>query len=275
MGKVEEIGKLAVYLCVEEASFITGTDILIRWWLVCPVGAMFLASSAGLALAGCSAKRKRRCVIPKATSHMLAYGAEGSYDAGARIQCRHPVERSGHETDFSRQIQIVDSMVAQRVDGIASRCRASERRSMTSVDRASASNIPVTVFDSGLDTTDYVSYVATDNVEAGRVAARTLIELLGGKGKASASSSMRPAALPPWIGRRASPKASASEGPACRSSGASMGCRIGPKRAPPPRTSHRSIRTWTDLRVVGAEFDRRVARDPGTRLKDKVSLGRV
>jgi NAD(P)-dependent dehydrogenase (short-subunit alcohol dehydrogenase family) len=28
-GKVEDIGKLAVYLCSEEASFITGTDILI------------------------------------------------------------------------------------------------------------------------------------------------------------------------------------------------------------------------------------------------------
>lgn len=28
-GKVEEVGKLALYLCSEEASFITGTDILI------------------------------------------------------------------------------------------------------------------------------------------------------------------------------------------------------------------------------------------------------
>jgi NAD(P)-dependent dehydrogenase (short-subunit alcohol dehydrogenase family) len=28
-GKVEDVGKLAVYLCSEEASFITGTDILI------------------------------------------------------------------------------------------------------------------------------------------------------------------------------------------------------------------------------------------------------
>jgi len=28
-GKVEEIGQLAVYLCSEEAGFITGTDILI------------------------------------------------------------------------------------------------------------------------------------------------------------------------------------------------------------------------------------------------------
>jgi NAD(P)-dependent dehydrogenase (short-subunit alcohol dehydrogenase family) len=28
-GKVEEVGALAVYLCSEEAGFITGTDILI------------------------------------------------------------------------------------------------------------------------------------------------------------------------------------------------------------------------------------------------------
>ena len=28
-GKLEDIGKLAVYLCCDEASFITGTDILI------------------------------------------------------------------------------------------------------------------------------------------------------------------------------------------------------------------------------------------------------
>ena len=28
-GKVEEIGKLAVYICSEDAGFITGTDILI------------------------------------------------------------------------------------------------------------------------------------------------------------------------------------------------------------------------------------------------------
>jgi NAD(P)-dependent dehydrogenase (short-subunit alcohol dehydrogenase family) len=28
-GKVEEIGQLALYLCSEDAGFITGTDILI------------------------------------------------------------------------------------------------------------------------------------------------------------------------------------------------------------------------------------------------------
>lgn len=145
-----------------------------------------LASLGALALAGCSGKRKRTiAVIPKATSHMFWLTVQkGAFDAGREFNVDILWNGPASETDFSRQIQIVDSMVAQRVDGIA--LAAAERKALvTSVDRASASNIPVTVFDSGLDTTNYVSYVATDNVEAGRVAARTLIELLGGKGKAA------------------------------------------------------------------------------------------
>ena len=43
--------------------------------------------------------------------------------------------------------------------------------------------IPVTVFDSGLDLTDYVTFVATDNYGAGVIAARKLAELVNGKGK--------------------------------------------------------------------------------------------
>ena len=65
---------------------------------------------------------------------------------------------------------------------------AAERKALVSgVDRAVAAGIPITVFDSGLDSQNYLSYVATDNVEAGRIAARTLGELLclafgGGRG---------------------------------------------------------------------------------------------
>jgi ribose transport system substrate-binding protein len=68
------------------------------------------------------------------------------------------------------------------VDGIA--IAAAERKALVSgVDRAIAAGIPITVFDSGLDSQNYLSYVATDNVEAGRIAARTLGELLSSKGK--------------------------------------------------------------------------------------------
>lgn len=145
-----------------------------------------LSALAGIALAGCSGSRKRRiAVVPKATSHMFWLTVQqGAFDAGREFNVDILWNGPASETDFSRQIQIVDSMVAQRVDGIA--LAAAERKALvTSVERATAAGIPVTVFDSGLDTSQFVSYVATDNVEGGRVAARTLIELMGGKGKAA------------------------------------------------------------------------------------------
>ena len=50
------------------------------------------------------------------------------------------------------------------------------------VKRAMRAGIPVTVFDSGLDVTGYVTFVATDNYGAGVTAARKLAELVHGKG---------------------------------------------------------------------------------------------
>jgi ribose transport system substrate-binding protein len=75
-------------------------------------------------------------------------------------------------------------MTARHVDGIA--LAAAERKALVqSVDRAVAAGIPVTVFDSGLDSSNYMTFVATDNYEAGKLAARALGKLLGGKGKAA------------------------------------------------------------------------------------------
>ena len=51
-----------------------------------------------------------------------------------------------------------------------------------SLDRAAREGIPVTVFDSGVDSTNYMTFVATNNYEAGQMGARKLAELLNGKG---------------------------------------------------------------------------------------------
>src|SRR5439155_6167385 len=42
--------------------------------------------------------------------------------------------------------------------------------------------IPVTIYDSGLDSRQFLSFVATNNYQAGELAARKLAELLRGKG---------------------------------------------------------------------------------------------
>jgi len=50
------------------------------------------------------------------------------------------------------------------------------------VERAVKEGIPITIFDSGINTENYLSYVATDNRQGGVVAADRLAERLGGKG---------------------------------------------------------------------------------------------
>ena len=103
-------------------------------------------------LAACGrSKQMRIAVIPKSTAHLFwvsvhAGALAAAKKFGAEILWNGPPS----ESDYSRQIQIVDSMIAQRVDGIA--IAAAERKALVSVvDRAAASGIPVVVFDSGLD----------------------------------------------------------------------------------------------------------------------------
>ncbi len=85
------------------------------------------------------------------------------------------------ETDYSRQIQIVDAMIARHVDGIA--VAASDKSILdASLERAWAEKIPVTVFDSGVASDKYMTFVATNNYEAGKLGGRKLAALIGGKG---------------------------------------------------------------------------------------------
>lgn len=135
-------------------------------------------------LAACGrSKQMRIAVIPKSTAHLFwvsvhAGALAAAKKFGAEILWNGPPS----ESDYSRQIQIVDSMIAQRVDGIA--IAAAERKALVSVvDRAAASGIPVVVFDSGLDSQSYLSFVSTDNYEGGKLGARSLAALLGGQGE--------------------------------------------------------------------------------------------
>lgn len=140
-------------------------------------------AAAGAGASACRRSTRRRvAVIPKSTAHIFWVSVQaGAMDAGREFGLDILWNGAPTETDLSRQIQIVDAMVAQRVDGIA--VAASDRKALVgSIDRAMAAGIPVTIFDSGLDSDNYTSFVATDNYEAGRLGARKLAELLGGRG---------------------------------------------------------------------------------------------
>ena len=137
-----------------------------------------------LLLSACNQSKKRViAVIPKATSHVFWVAVEkGAKAAGKEFNVEIEWNGPPAETEFSRQIQIVDSMINRRVDAIA--LAATERKALVaSVERAMKQGIPVTIFDSGLDTENYTSYVATNNFEAGQFGGRALAKLIGGKGE--------------------------------------------------------------------------------------------
>lgn len=135
-------------------------------------------------LAACRSGRQRIIgVVPKATSHLFFVTIHAGVDAAAK-EFGVQVVWNGpqNETDHNRQIQIVDSMIAQRVDAIA--ISATDERALAgTVQRAIDSGIPVAVFDSGVNVERYVSWIATDNLGAGQEAARRLAELVSGSGK--------------------------------------------------------------------------------------------
>jgi ribose transport system substrate-binding protein len=135
-------------------------------------------------IAACRGSRKKRIgVVPKATSHLFFGNVHRGVDQAARdfnveVLWNGPNE----ETDHTRQIQIVESMITQHVDAIA--ISATDERALAApVQRAIKAGIPVTVFDSGVNVEGYTSFIATDNHGAGCTAARLLAKLIGGKGK--------------------------------------------------------------------------------------------
>lgn len=134
-------------------------------------------------LAGCSGEKRRTIgVVPKATSHLFWVTVEeGVRKAGKDFNVEIVWNGAPSETDYARQVQIFDSMISRNVDGIA--VAATERKILnSSIDRAMAAGIPVVVFDSGVDTENIVSFIATNNYEGGAMAARELAKAIGDQG---------------------------------------------------------------------------------------------
>jgi ribose transport system substrate-binding protein len=122
-------------------------------------------------------------VVPKGANHIFwqtvhAGAIKAGREFGFDIEWNAPTL----EVDSSRQIEIVESMINRRLSGIV--LAPVDRRALVGVvERAARESIPVSIFDSAIDTGRIISYVATDNAEGGRMAARRMGEILGGKGK--------------------------------------------------------------------------------------------
>jgi ribose transport system substrate-binding protein len=130
-----------------------------------------------------SAKKTRIAVIPKGASaefwkSIHAGAAKASEELGVDVIWKGPLK----DDDLKAQIEVVQSFVAQGIDGIVV-APLSEKGLVSPVRQAKQSNIPVIVVDSGLAGEDHLSFVATDNYAGGKMGGEELARLLNNKGK--------------------------------------------------------------------------------------------
>src|SRR5215216_3550772 len=136
-----------------------------------------------------NAKKKLTiAVIPKGTTHEFWK----SIHAGS-IKAANELTAAGtaveviwkgplREDDREQQIQVVEGFAAQGVSGIVL-APLDNRALVRPVADAERAGVPTVIIDSGLESEDFVSFVATDNRKGGTLAADRMGQLLNGKGK--------------------------------------------------------------------------------------------
>jgi ribose transport system substrate-binding protein len=140
-------------------------------------------ATIGVLRKGGAPASRRIGVIPKETESVYWEGVrQGALKAGAEEQYDILWNGPEIETDCERQIQIVEDMILQKVDGIV--LAPSNRKALVpAVEKTNARKIPCVIIDSGVETDKYLSYLATDNYKGGVLAAKRMGEILAGKGK--------------------------------------------------------------------------------------------
>ncbi|WP_437757073.1 ABC transporter substrate-binding protein [Sorangium sp. So ce1389] len=126
--------------------------------------------------------RLRIAVVPKGTTHEFwksvhAGAVKASRELDVDIVWKGPLR----EDDLKGQIDVVSSFVAQGVSGIVL-APLNDAALKAPVRAAAQAKIPVVAFDSDLAGDEHVSFVATDNQAAGRLAGEHLGRAIGGKG---------------------------------------------------------------------------------------------
>ena len=86
-----------------------------------------------------------------------------------------------YNDDTESQIAIVEAYTASDVDAIVV-APTDGVRLVPAVKKAAEKGIPIIVVDSGISARIYQNFIATDNYSAGKLAAKHLSELLGGRG---------------------------------------------------------------------------------------------
>jgi len=151
------------------------------------ISAVLFTSGVYKKISGLNLDRTRQkiiAVIPKGTASMWwEVVHKGAIAAGEELGYQITWNGPEQETDREKQIQAVEDAVVKNVTGIV--LGPNDAKALVRpVQKIKASGIPCVIIDSAVeaDPSDYVSFVATDNLFGGAQAARRLGAVLNGRG---------------------------------------------------------------------------------------------
>lgn len=134
------------------------------------------------------AKKFTIAVIPKGTTHEFWKSIHAGADKAASEYAAQGINLEViwkgplREDEREGQIQVVEGFISQGINGMVL-APLDDRALTRPVEEAKRAGIPTVIIDSGLQSDQIVSFVATDNFKGGTLAADRLGELLAAKGK--------------------------------------------------------------------------------------------
>lgn len=109
----------------------------------------------------------------------LKDGAQEIVDSvGGKLVFTGPADNN----DVSGQVALVENLIISKVDAILLTPLDSDSL-VAPVEKAMKAGIPVIIIDSAVNTDNYTSFIATDNINGGKIAMQNLIDAIGGNGK--------------------------------------------------------------------------------------------
>jgi ribose transport system substrate-binding protein len=166
------------------------------------IGVLALAALLGVAVAGCpkekpqdgaagggpgggggGATKFKIAVMPKGTAHSFWQTVRAGAEAAGKEENVDIVWQGPEkEGSINEQVNLVETQVTNKVDGIV--IAATDATALNKpLLNAKAAGVPVVTIDSGVtDKEASLCYIATDNVEGGRMAGEALAKQIGEKG---------------------------------------------------------------------------------------------
>jgi ribose transport system substrate-binding protein len=141
-----------------------------------------LLGACGGQLAGSPQKQLRLGFVPKSLNQEYWVNTEKGAQAGAKlVGAKVLTKAAGDDTQIVEQIDLVENLLAQKVDALV--IAPSDSDLLKPVLAKAAKRIPVVLFDSDIPGwKPKTAYVGTQNETGGEIAGRYIAKLLNGKG---------------------------------------------------------------------------------------------